>query len=134
MDIVASTDSAGGRWVVDNFQTNDNNVNGSGTWEHNALSMGPASSYCNEKQEEWWGHSVLFPADFVFPPGPESGIVFDFHNSGSTGQANFEIQTVPGMGLRLRGRGVGLDAGVSRHRTMRINYDRIRMVLALLIE
>jgi len=81
----------------------DSDVYGSGTWERNDLTLGTSSSYCNPGQEEWWAHSVLFPDDYVFPPGPGAGIVMDFHHSGSTGQANFELQTIPTIGLRLRG-------------------------------
>jgi hypothetical protein len=83
----------------------DSNVNGSGHWERNDLLKMPDKTYCNQGQEEWWGHSILFPEDYVFPPGPEAGAVFDFHHNASRGQANFAIQTVPGMGLRMRGYG-----------------------------
>ena len=83
----------------------DNNVHGSGTWERDDVSYGPSSAYCNQGQEEWWAHSVLFPDDYVFPPGPEAGIIFDFHHNSSSGQSNFEIQTIPGIGLRIRGHG-----------------------------
>lgn len=84
----------------------DSNVHGSGTWERNDLSLRSSSAYCNEGQEEWWAHSVLFPDDYVFPPiGKEAGIVMDFHHASSGGQANFELQTIPRLGLRLRGYG-----------------------------
>lgn len=93
-------------------EAGDSHVNGSGHWERNDLIKRPDPSYCNRGQEEWWSHSVLFPDDYVFPPGPEAGIVFDFHHTGSRGQANFEVQTVPGMGLRLRGHGgAAVDSG-----------------------
>jgi hypothetical protein len=39
------------------------------------------------------------------PPGPGAGIILDFHHNGSSGQANYEVQTIPGMGLRARGYG-----------------------------
>ncbi len=83
----------------------DSNVHGSGTWERDDMILGPSSSYCNEGQEEWWAVSMLFPSDYVFPPGPEAGILFDFHHNYSSGQSNFEIQTIPGTGLRLEGHG-----------------------------
>ena len=83
----------------------DNSVNGSGTWERNDLAKRADATYCNPGQEEWWAFSILFPSDFVFPPGPEAGIVMDFHHTGSSGQANYEIQTIPGIGLRARGYG-----------------------------
>jgi hypothetical protein len=116
----------------------DSHVHGSGHWERNDLAKPPDKSYCNQGQEEWWGHSILFPDDFVFPPGPEAGAVFDFHHDASRGQANFAIQTVPGMGLRLRGYGgprvdedryesviadpYGAGAGVTRNQWYDFNY------------
>jgi hypothetical protein len=81
----------------------DANVNGSGEWERNDLLLPPSPAYCNEGQEEWWAHSVLFPADFVMPR--EGGVVMDFHHNASSGQANFELQTIAGLGLRFRGYG-----------------------------
>jgi hypothetical protein len=86
-------------------QSGDDQVNGSGTWERNDLAKPPHASYCNPGQEEWWAFSILFPNDYVFPPGPGAGIVMDFHHTGSSGQANYEIQTIPGIGLRARGYG-----------------------------
>ncbi len=83
----------------------DDRVHGSDKWERDDIILGPSPSYCNEGQEEWWAHSVLFPEDYVFPPGREAGIVFDFHHNASRGQSNFEVQTVPGIGLRLEGHG-----------------------------
>lgn len=116
----------------------DSHVNGSGAWERNDLIKRPDASHCNEGQEEWWGHSVLFPDDYVFPPGPQAGIVFDFHHTASRGQANFEVQTIPGVGLRLRGYGgpaidsgryeaviadpYGARAGITRNRWYDFNY------------
>ena len=95
----------GGTAVRLHTEPGDDSVNGSGTWERNDLILGPSSGYCNEGQDEWWAHSVLFPSDYVFPPGPGAGIVMDFHHNSSSGQANFELQTIPGIGLRLRGYG-----------------------------
>jgi hypothetical protein len=81
----------------------DTNIAGSGTNERTDLSMPPSSSYCNQGQEEWWAHSVMFPPSYVMPPqsaGWNWGVVFDFHHTGSTGQPNFEIASIPG-GLEL---------------------------------
>ena len=86
-------------------ESGDNSVSGSGTWERNDLRKPADPSYCREGQEEWWAFSIMFPTDYVFPPGPEAGIVMDFHHTGSTGQANYEIQTIPNIGLRARGYG-----------------------------
>ena len=74
----------------------DNTVNGSGTWERNDLSLGISSSYCNQGQEEWWAHSVLFPSDFVYA----FGVVMDFHHNSSGGQPNFQLMTTT-QGLRF---------------------------------
>jgi hypothetical protein len=94
-------------WTAVRLRTEpgDSRVNGSGDWERNDLLLSPSSSYCNNGQEEWWAHSVMFPSDFVFPFA--GGIVMDFHHNASRGQANFELQTMRGVGLRFRGYGGG---------------------------
>ncbi len=92
----------------------DSNVNGSGSWERNDLTLGAQNEYCNAGQEEWWAHSVLFPDEYVFPPGPPAGVLLDFHHQGSRGQANLELQTIPGTGLRLEGYG-GEEINGGRH-------------------
>ena len=85
----------------------DSNIAGSGTNERTDLTLGPSSSYCNQGQEEWWAHSVIFPPSYVMPPqsaGWNWGVVFDFHHTGSTGQPNFEIASVPtGLELNVSG-------------------------------
>ena len=95
----------GSRGVRLHTEPGDANVHGSGNWERNDILKPADSSYCNEGQEEWWAVSVMFPSDYVFPPGPEAGIILDFHHNGSGGQANYEIQTIPNIGLRARGYG-----------------------------
>jgi len=75
----------------------DNNVTGSLDAERNDLSLGAVSATdCSDGREHWWAHSILFPDDYVAPPANGPGawnwaVVFDFHNTGSTGQANFQI-------------------------------------------
>lgn len=85
----------------------DSNIAGSGTNERTDLSLAPSSSYCNQGQEEWWAHSVMFPPSYVMPPqsaGWNWGVVFDFHHTGSTGQPNFEVASVPtGLELNVAG-------------------------------
>jgi hypothetical protein len=95
----------GSRGISLNTRPGDNNVHGSGDWERNDLILGASSEYCNQGQTEWWAHSVMFPDNFVFPPS--GGIVMDFHHNASSGQANFEIQTMAGIGIRARGYGGG---------------------------
>lgn len=84
----------------------DDQVHGSGTWERDDVGKAPDPSYCNEGQEEWWAVSVMFPSDYVYPPGPESGVVLDWHHNSSSGLPNLSIDTMPnGLGMRVRGQG-----------------------------
>ena len=108
----------------------DNTVNGSGTWERNDLQKGPDPSYCREGQEEWWAFSIQFPTDYVFPPGPEAGIVMDFHHTGSSGQANWEIQTIPNIGLRARGYGGAVVNGGKYESLIPDPYGAVKNVVA----
>ena len=102
---IVATARSGARGVRLRTEPGDSQVRGSDHWERDDLMKAPDPSYCNEGQEEWWAISVMFPDDFVFPPGPEAGIILDFHHTGADGQANYEIQTIPGIGLRARGFG-----------------------------
>ena len=109
---LVETARSGTRGVRLQTHPGDSNVRGSDHWERNDLMKPPDATYCNEGQEEWWAVSVLFPTDYIFPPGPEAGIIMDFHHNGADGQANYEIQTIPGIGLRARGfGGSSVDAG-----------------------
>ncbi len=82
----------------------DNNVYGSGRAERTDLSLSEAATDCSQGREAWWAHSVLFPDDYVAPPPNGWGVVFDFHHTGRTGQANFHVDATA-AGLRLRGYG-----------------------------
>lgn len=109
---VVETSRSGTRAVRLHTEPGDSGVRGAGHWERDDLMKPPDPSYCNEGQDEWWAISVMFPSDFVFPPGPEAGIILDFHHTGDRGQANYEIQTIPGIGLRARGYGgAGVNGG-----------------------
>lgn len=84
-------------------QPGDSNIDGSGTNERADLELTASSDYCNQGQEEWWAHSLMFPRGYTTPPSGTTwnwGVVFDFHHSGPTGQANFEIVSLP-TGLEL---------------------------------
>jgi len=89
----------------------DSNVAGSGTAERNDLSLSPTATDCAEGREQWWTHSILFPNDYTAPPAPTPGnwtwgVVFDFHHTGHSGQANFHVDAMPDpVGLRFRGYG-----------------------------
>jgi hypothetical protein len=85
-----------------NTQPGDTNVSGSGSAVRNDLMLSQTATGCYEGVEQWWAHSVLFPDDYVVPP--DWGVAFDFHHTGSTGQANFHVDAAS-YGLRLRGYG-----------------------------
>jgi len=79
----------------------DSNVAGSGASERDDLSLSQSATDCYEGREHWWGHSILFPDDYVDPPMSTAstwnfGVVFDFHNTtAGAGQANFQINAMP---------------------------------------
>src|SRR5205823_2103657 len=79
-------------------QPGDSNLYGSGTAERADVDLGISTSYCNQGQDEWWAHSVMFPQSYVIPPAGSVwnwGVVFDFHHTGPTGQPNFQIASLP---------------------------------------
>jgi hypothetical protein len=74
----------------------DQGIAGSGTAERADLSLSPEATGCVEGHEQWWAHSLLFPSDYELPVATPAdpwpwGVVFDFHHTGSEGQANFQI-------------------------------------------
>lgn len=75
----------------------DRGIAGSGSAERADLALSPEATGCFEGQEQWWTHSLLFPSDYHIPVATPSdpwpwGVVFDFHHTGSTGQANFQLE------------------------------------------
>ena len=102
---------AGMRGVRLRTEPGDSDVAGSAAAERNDLALSQAQSDCYEGKEQWWAHSILFPDDYVAPPAPTPGrwswgVVFDFHHTGNTGQANFQVEAMPDpIGLRLHGYG-----------------------------
>jgi Polysaccharide lyase len=91
----------GAKGVRLHTEPGDSNVHGGPDRERNDLTLSQAATDCYEGREQWWAHSVLFPDDFVVP---ESGLFFDFHHTGSGGQANFQLRVRP-AGLRFEGAG-----------------------------
>jgi hypothetical protein len=75
----------------------DQGIAGSGRAERADLALSPQATGCTQGAEQWWKHALLFPDDYVLPqvtaadPWPW-GVVFDFHQTGSEGQANFQVQ------------------------------------------
>lgn len=96
----------GGYAVRLRTEPGDSHVYGSGRAERSDLALSEEATACSEGREAWWAHSILFPDDYVAPPAGGWGVVFDFHHSGPTGQANFHVDAAPEpVGLRLRGYG-----------------------------
>lgn len=66
-----------------------------------------------EGREQWWGHSVWFPDDFLAPQGIW-GVAFAFHHSSNSGgQANYHLDFSrwDGEVLRFRGYAEGNPTG-----------------------
>ena len=76
----------------------DSNVYGSGTAERNDLALSQAATGCSQGKTQWWSHSVRFPDDYIVPPSGGTwhwGLVFNFHHTGPTGQANLQVVSLP---------------------------------------
>src|SRR5437660_3588688 len=86
----------------------DINIAGSDSNERADLALSPSSRYCNQGQDEWWAHSLMFPPGYVAPPAGAVwnwGALFDFHNSSAGGgQPNFMVYATPtGLELHMAG-------------------------------
>jgi hypothetical protein len=86
-------------------QPGDSNVFGSGTSERTDLSLSQGNTDCSQGKEAWWAHSTLFPSDYIAATNG-FGVVMDFHHTGSSGQANFHVDSSRWDGL-LHFRGYG---------------------------
>src|SRR6184192_3213511 len=89
-------------------QPGDINIAGSGSNERADLVLARSSTYCNQGQDEWWAHSLMFPPGYVPPPVASVwnwGALFDFHNSSpGGGQPNFMVYATPtGLELHMAG-------------------------------
>src|SRR5437879_1337262 len=89
-------------------QPGDINIAGSGANERADLVLARSSTYCNQGQDEWWAHSLMFPPGYVPPPVASVwnwGALFDFHNSSpGGGQPNFMVYATPtGLELHMAG-------------------------------
>lgn len=100
----------GGTSVRLRTEAGDTNVYGSGSFERADLSISAALTGATQGNEQWWGHSILFPDDYVPPPANTNGswnwgVLFDFHNStDGASQANFQINAMA-TGLSFQGYG-----------------------------
>jgi len=89
-------------------QPGDINIAGSGSNDRADLVLARSSTYCNQGQDEWWAHSLMFPPGYVPPPVAAVwnwGALFDFHNSSpGGGQPNFMVYATPtGLELHMAG-------------------------------
>lgn len=95
-DRITEVEVAGVPGVRLETRPGDHDIAGSGRAERADLALSPEETGCAPGEEQWWTHSLLFPDDYTLPlvsredPWPW-GVVFDFHQTGSEGQANFEI-------------------------------------------
>jgi hypothetical protein len=89
----------------------DDDIAGSGRAERADLALSPQATGCAEGAEQWWSHALLFPDDYTLPVATRAdpwpwGVMFDFHQTGSEGQANFEVEVAgnpPGLRLAISG-------------------------------
>src|SRR5437764_547513 len=86
----------------------DIDIAGSDSNERADLALSPSSRYCNQGQDEWWAHSLMFPPGYVPPPVAAVwnwGAPCDFHNSAAGGgQPNFMVYATPtGLELHMAG-------------------------------
>jgi hypothetical protein len=87
----------------------DSNVFGSGSSERADLSLSQGNTDCSQGKEAWWAHSTLFPSDYIAATNG-FGVVMDFHHTGSSGQANFHVDSSRWDGqLHFRGYGGSQD-------------------------
>jgi hypothetical protein len=102
---IVSIGRDGGTAVRLHTKPGDTDVAGSSNSERNDLWLSQSESDGYEGREQWWAHSILFPDDFAIPTW-QMYVVFDFHHTGSSGGANFHVESdrVNG-GLRFSGYG-----------------------------
>ena len=106
LDRISLVEVAGVRGIRLETLPGDSGIAGSGTAARTDLALSPGETGCSPGAEQWWTHEVLFPDDYVSPQTTRAdpwpwGVVFDFHHTGSTGQANFEVE-VAGEPPQLR--------------------------------
>jgi polysaccharide lyase-like protein len=105
-DRITTVEVAGVHAVRLETQPGDSGIAGSGSAERADLVLSPQATGCSQGAEQWWRHTLLFPADYTAPVATRAdpwpwGVVFDFHQTGAEGQANFELE-VAGQPPTLR--------------------------------
>lgn len=114
--------TVGGRYGVRlHTEPGDNNVANSGTSERDDLYLatpGGSPVTYTEGMEQWWWHSIFLPDDFTLPKLYQDNpalfwhmyVLFDFHHTGPTGQANFHVLNDNGV-MSFVGHGGVQDGG-----------------------
>jgi hypothetical protein len=97
----------------------DNCVHGSNPWERSEVSFGSANTGAVQGAEQWWAHSVLFPAQFHWSTAAYSAsLFFQFHGeTGSQPNINLNVFSEPGtnrMIIRSNANGAGGSGGDGR--------------------
>lgn len=131
-DRISAVDVAGVHAVRLETQPGDTGIAGSGTAERADLQLSPQATGCEQGAEQWWRHALLFPGDYTAPLATRAdpwpwGVVFDFHQTGSEGQANFEVE-VAGQPPALRmaiSAGAVISSGAPGSPTRRWTIGRI---------
>jgi hypothetical protein len=108
---ITAMELAGVRGVRLETRPGDDAIAGSGSAERADLALSPQQTGCSQGVEQWWTHSLLFPADYALPVATRAdpwpwGVVLDFHQTGSEGQANFQVEVAgdpPGLRLAISG-------------------------------
>lgn len=100
---IAGVGRDGGKGLLLRTEPGDHGVAGSGDMERTDAYLSQADTGCYEGREQVWEHSILLPDDFAMPAW-QMYVLFDFHHTGATGQANFHVNFAQGM-LHFRGFG-----------------------------
>lgn len=108
---IAEVEVAGGPGVRLDTLPGDEGIAGSGRAERADLALSPGATGCAQGAEQWWAHALLFPDGYRLPVATRDdpwpwGVVFDFHQTGSEGQANYEIEVAgrpPELQLAISG-------------------------------
>jgi hypothetical protein len=77
---------------------------GAGDWERSEVMISDAVTGAAQGVEQWWAHSVYFPAGFQIASGDyRSSVFFQFHGKNTGGNPNFSLNVFnePGTGRTI---------------------------------
>ena len=87
---LADIGRGGGRGLRLRTEPGDRGIAGSGDMERTDVYLSEEDTGCAEGREQVWEHSILLPDDFAMPSW-QVYVLFDFHQTGSAGGANFHV-------------------------------------------